>query len=99
MILGSSEPFRRTHAAGVALGVARGLEYMHAQTPPVIHRDVKSPNILLDRHNIAKITGFGMARTKALNGAGNTALMSSVGSPDWVARPSLIPSLRIEWRR
>ncbi|KAL6999408.1 non-specific serine,threonine protein kinase [Sarracenia purpurea var. burkii] len=33
----------------IALDVARGLEYLHdGAVPPVIHRDIKSPNILLD---------------------------------------------------
>ncbi|CAL0323408.1 unnamed protein product [Lupinus luteus] len=35
---------------GIALGVARGLEYLYdGAVPPVIHRDIKSSNILLDR--------------------------------------------------
>jgi serine/threonine protein kinase len=31
----------------IAVDVARGLEYMHSLKPPVLHRDLKSPNILV----------------------------------------------------
>ncbi|KAI3459055.1 hypothetical protein Pfo_015718 [Paulownia fortunei] len=48
----------------VALGVAQGLAYLHHDChPPVIHRDVKSNNILLDSDFEAKIADFGLART------------------------------------
>ncbi|KAM7502136.1 hypothetical protein LguiB_001040 [Lonicera macranthoides] len=47
----------------VALGAARGLEYLHeAAAPRILHRDVKSTNILLDGSWRAKITDLGMAK-------------------------------------
>ncbi|KAJ0440663.1 putative protein kinase RLK-Pelle-RLCK-X family [Helianthus annuus] len=49
----------------VALDIARGLEYLHERcNPPVIHRDLKSSNILLDSNFTAKISNFALATTE-----------------------------------
>ncbi|TVU25932.1 hypothetical protein EJB05_28453, partial [Eragrostis curvula] len=49
--------------ARVALGAAKGLMYLHHDcTPAVIHRDIKSTNILLDEDYEAKIADFGIAK-------------------------------------
>ena len=48
----------------VAEGIASGLHYLHCRRPPVVHRDIKSPNILL-MEGLAKIADVGVARTKA----------------------------------
>ncbi|CAJ2643619.1 unnamed protein product [Trifolium pratense] len=46
----------------IALDTARGLEYLHEHCyPPVIHRDMKSSNILLDANFNAKLSDFGLA--------------------------------------
>ncbi|KAF9611192.1 hypothetical protein IFM89_027506 [Coptis chinensis] len=47
----------------IAVGVAQGLAYLHHDChPPVIHRDIKSNNILLDQNLDARIADFGLAR-------------------------------------
>lgn len=47
----------------IAVGVAQGLNYLHNDChPPVIHRDIKSNNILLDANLEARIADFGLAR-------------------------------------
>lgn len=48
----------------VLLGVAAGLHYLHSRRPPIVHRDIKSPNILL-MDGISKIADVGIARTKS----------------------------------
>ena len=45
-------------------GTAAGLHYLHSRRPPIVHRDIKSPNILL-MDGVAKIADVGIARTKA----------------------------------
>ncbi|KAH7544352.1 hypothetical protein JRO89_XS15G0152600 [Xanthoceras sorbifolium] len=47
----------------IAGGAAKGLEYLHeAANPPVIYRDFKASNILLDKDFNAKLSDFGLAK-------------------------------------
>lgn len=46
----------------IITGIARGLAYLHEEAqPPIIHRDIKAPNILLDKDLNPKIGDFGLA--------------------------------------
>lgn len=65
----------------VALNVAKGMGYLHSRKPPLLHMDLKSPNILVDERWRVKIADFGLSRvrqTTFLSGAGT-------GTPEWMA--------------
>uniref|UniRef100_A0A7N0UV58 non-specific serine/threonine protein kinase n=1 Tax=Kalanchoe fedtschenkoi TaxID=63787 RepID=A0A7N0UV58_KALFE len=47
----------------ISLGIARGIAYLHEEVQPyVVHRDIKSSNILLDQNFIPKVADFGLSK-------------------------------------
>ncbi|GJS95161.1 serine/threonine-protein kinase, active site protein [Tanacetum coccineum] len=59
----------------ICLDIAHGLEYLHSNTeekPMIVHRDIKSDNILLDNNWVAKIADFGLSRLRPANQKANT---------------------------
>ena len=48
----------------LALEIAQGINYLHSFNPPILHRDLKSLNILLDNNYVAKIADFGWAKLR-----------------------------------
>uniref|UniRef100_A0A2P2MQS7 non-specific serine/threonine protein kinase n=1 Tax=Rhizophora mucronata TaxID=61149 RepID=A0A2P2MQS7_RHIMU len=57
------EPLDWNTRMKIAAGAARGLEYLHDKAnPPVIYRDLKSSNILLDMGYYPKLSDFGLAK-------------------------------------
>ncbi|KAJ7553595.1 hypothetical protein O6H91_06G104600 [Diphasiastrum complanatum] len=66
----------------MALDVAKGMNYLHRMNPPIVHRDLKSPNLLVDKNWTVKVADFGLSRLKA-----NTYLSSrsGAGTPEWMA--------------
>ncbi|EEF51112.1 map3k delta-1 protein kinase, putative [Ricinus communis] len=66
----------------MALDVARGMNYLHHRNPPIVHRDLKSSNLLVDRNWTVKVGDFGLSRWK--NATFITA-KSGRGTPQWMA--------------
>ncbi|KAL6585444.1 copper transport protein ctr1 [Orobanche minor] len=66
----------------MAYDVANGMNYLHNHNPPIVHRDLKSPNLLVDKNYTVKVCDFGLSRLKA-----NTFLssQSAAGTPEWMA--------------
>lgn len=72
--------------AWIALSVAKGLEFLHTQKPPIMHRDIKSANILLSLDEngsvkAAKITDFDTAKVIY----SDVLLHTSIGTPCYMA--------------
>ncbi|XP_057952045.1 probable serine/threonine-protein kinase SIS8 isoform X2 [Malania oleifera] len=66
----------------MALDAARGMNYLHNCTPVIVHRDLKSPNLLVDKNWVVKVCDFGLSRMKH-----NTFLSSrsTAGTAEWMA--------------
>jgi serine/threonine protein kinase len=54
----------------ITLHILLALEFLHSLTPQMIHRDLKTPNILLDEAGNAKVADFGTVREGVVQGAG-----------------------------
>ena len=68
----------------MAIDISKGMAYLHSATPTIVHRDLKSPNLLVDENFTVKICDFGLARVKentfvqTINGCAGT-------TPNWMA--------------
>lgn len=81
----STTPFDGTRKTICALGIAEGMAYMHSKN--IMHRDLKSLNILLDSDDFPKICDFGMSR----NIDGTDVLTGGIGTYRWMA-PEVLDS-------
>ncbi|CBI28728.3 unnamed protein product, partial [Vitis vinifera] len=61
----------------LALDLSRGLSYLHSKK--IVHRDVKTENMLLDAHRTLKIADFGVARVEAQNPRDMTGETGTLG--------------------
>ncbi|BAF10949.1 serine/threonine-protein kinase EDR1 [Oryza sativa Japonica Group] len=66
----------------MALDVAKGMNCLHISVPTIVHRDLKSPNLLVDNNWNVKVCDFGLSRLK------HSTFLSSkstAGTPEWMA--------------
>ncbi|EES71967.1 protein kinase domain-containing protein [Paenibacillus sp. MB22_1] len=61
------------------LQIAEGLRYLHRHEPPVIHRDVKPANLLVDDKGELRFVDFGIARTYSARKTEDTVQLGTVG--------------------
>ncbi|CAM8980803.1 unnamed protein product [Rhodiola kirilowii] len=79
---GAREALDERRRLNMAYDVAKGMNYLHKRNPPIIHRDLKSPNLLVDKKFTVKVADFGLSRLKT-----NTYISSktAAGTPEWMA--------------
>ncbi|KWU44908.1 kinase-like protein, partial [Rhodotorula sp. JG-1b] len=77
-----TDPPPFTAMLDIMLGIARGIEYLHLHKPTIIHRDIKSSNVLISAQGVAKIADFGLARIK---NSTQSMIRSLVGTVNWQA--------------
>ncbi|XP_049377468.1 uncharacterized protein LOC125842248 [Solanum stenotomum] len=70
---------RRIH---MALDIARGMNYLHHFNPPIVHRDLKSSNLLVDKNWTVKVGDFGLSRLKHET---YLTTKNGKGTPQWMA--------------
>jgi serine/threonine protein kinase len=67
----------------IAAGTACGVEFLHAQSPPIIHRDLKSANVVLTSELVPKLCDFGLSRVLPV--LASAAASTQAGTPQYMA--------------
>ncbi|XP_057763990.1 serine/threonine-protein kinase CTR1 isoform X2 [Salvia miltiorrhiza] len=78
----SNQPLDIRRRLRIALDVARGMNYLHHRNPPIVHRDLKSSNLLVDKSWNVKVGDFGLSKLKY---ATFLTARSGRGTPQWMA--------------
>ncbi|KAH9710745.1 serine/threonine-protein kinase STY17 [Citrus sinensis] len=79
--------FQLTSLLKVAIDVSKGMNYLHQNN--IIHRDLKTANLLMDENGVVKVADFGVARVQAQSGV----MTAETGTYRWMAPESLRPTI------
>lgn len=82
-------PITRNERASVSLQITEGVHFLHSRTPPFVHRDLKSLNVVMDFDLNAKLCDFGL--TQSMEKTHITRHGNEGGSPRYMA-PELFDS-------
>lgn len=77
------KPFLWYDRVSVCLDAASGLSHLHNSNPKAFHRDIKSANILMDRHGTAKLADFGLSCCSSYAGANHVDVRFASGTPGY----------------
>ncbi|KAL0041949.1 hypothetical protein WJX79_010123 [Trebouxia sp. C0005] len=69
----------------MALDAAKGVLHLHSHKPTILHRDLKSPNMLVERHWRVKVTDFNLSRMVQTSSAGSSITSLLANNPRWLA--------------
>ena len=75
----------KENSYSILYDVSLGLHYLHNQTPPIIHRDLSSNNVLLTPNMTAKISDLGVARILNLNPLQVSRMTQTPGTPAYMS--------------
>ncbi|CAN4077792.1 unnamed protein product [Withania somnifera] len=78
----NNQPIDLKKRLRMALDVAKGMSYLHRRNPPIVHRDLKSSNLLVDKSWTVKVGDFGLSKLKYTT---FLTANSGRGTPQWMA--------------
>jgi len=79
-MLGEFGPLDGKLLRSATMGMLQGLDYLHSRNPPVVHRDIKSANVLVEKDFSIKLSDFGCSKRCEL-----TTSFTTIGSIPWMA--------------
>uniref|UniRef100_A0A3B4WQ38 Protein kinase domain-containing protein n=1 Tax=Seriola lalandi dorsalis TaxID=1841481 RepID=A0A3B4WQ38_SERLL len=94
------EYIRKTHDSELIKKLVRevleSLSALHCQNPPILHRDLKPQNVLIDVKGKARLADFGISR-RLLKGQ-TTLRTASAGTKCWMAKETLAGEANIPYK-
>lgn len=94
-VLRERGPLPPAEAFEIVIRVADALQAIHDEG--IVHRDLKAPNIMLDRRGVVRLMDFGIAKQHGAEGTSMTATGQIIGTPEYMS-PEQVQALRLDGR-